>query len=101
MRDWTLRLSAFCPIAVELFSDRLRGKKGSASTTDGDLPDAVFRYANRRHRSSSVESKLAHLIKVDVIPSFAQYRTRELSTNTEMVPSLLDDSETGPLAGYA
>jgi hypothetical protein len=91
MRDWTLGLSKACPIAAETFFERSIDSTSTGPTahTNDNLRDAVSRYADIRRRSSSIESKLAHLIRVDVIPSFSQYRTIKPTKKSNTMPSIL------------
>lgn len=103
MRDWTLGLSNACPIAAETFLEMSTDSTSTAPSahTNDNLRDAVSRYADIRRRSSSIESKLAHLIRVDVIPSFAQYRTVKPIKKSNQMPSILEDANSGPLVAYA
>lgn len=105
MREWIRILGLMNAYAIATQTPS-NGSRGSTSTdptafTNIDLPAAVSGYVEVRRRSTSTASKLAHLIRVDVIPSFSQYRRGKPSTSSNGMPSILDDANSGPLAAYA
>jgi len=108
MRDWTLGLSADCPIAAALVLWRSKGFPNHVQRPDGtpglrdELASSAAKYSSIRRTSSSVESKLAHLIRADVVPSYSQYRVRRSIPKEQQFSSILDaDDDAGALSGYA
>jgi hypothetical protein len=105
MRDCTRGLSHNGPIAAALLFERCKGRRDTAADDTGakesesDQSKAISRYSLMRRKASSVESKLAHLARADVIPSFAQYRSHKTAQSTKQGISILGE-EANPLSAY-
>jgi hypothetical protein len=104
-RDWTLGSSHNGPVAAALLFERCKGRRGttsedtSALEIESDRAKAIARYSVMRRKASSAESKLAHLVRADVIPSFSQYSSRKTTQNSKQGPSILAE-EANPLSVY-
>ena len=99
--------SANCPISEALRPDKF--KDHWEKIPDSDHPDAVHRHQANifkryhfiRRVQSSANSKFAHLVRADIVPSFFWYRKQNKDVHGDFRLSMLNNDSTGPLSGYA
>ena len=88
----------------ETFADYWSQIPGSDNpkVVEGHQASLFKRYLLIRRMHSSANSKFAHLVRSEVVPSFSQYRERRSSNADQKLPiSMLDDENASPNAGYA